>query len=122
MNFFACAALFLMVLSGCSSASATPTLPPESMKGYELYSWESEGTWYFSLLVGTNRLNTVEEIQHPATVLKDIDGLKPVLESLGSGQYVSWTANTPLAFPPEEIVQQVQQICQTQGLELFVAQ
>lgn len=91
------------------------------MKGYELYSWESSGTWYFSLLVGTNRLKTMEEIQAPATALKGIDELKPVLESLASGQYVSWTTKAPLAFPPDEMVQQVQQICQAQGLELFIA-
>jgi hypothetical protein len=91
------------------------------MKGYELYSWERDGTWYFSLLVGTNRLKTVEEMQDPATALEGIDELKPVLESLARGQYVSWTAADPLAFPPEETIQQVQQICQDQGLELFIA-
>jgi hypothetical protein len=91
------------------------------MKGYELYSWESDGTWYFSLLVGTNRLKTLEEIQDPAVALQGIDELKPVLESLASGQYLSWSAMDPLAFPPEETIKQVRQICQDQGLELFIA-
>ena len=90
------------------------------MKGYELYSWEKDGTWYFSLLVGTNRLKTVEEIQDPATALKGFDDLKPVLESLASGQYISWSAADPLTFPSEEMIQQVSQICQEQGLELFI--
>jgi hypothetical protein len=115
------AILCLIILSGCSSASPTPVLPRESMKGYELYSWEHSGTWYFSLLVGTNRQKTLEEIQSPATALKGTDGLKPALETLASGQYVSWSAADPLAFPPEEMIQQVQQVCQDQGLELFIA-
>jgi hypothetical protein len=91
------------------------------MKGHELYSWKSDGAWYFSLLVGTNRLKTLEEIQDPVTAVQGIDELQPVLESLASGQYVSWTAANPFAFPPEETIQQVQQICQAQGLELFIA-
>ena len=113
--------LCLMVLGGCSPASATPTVSPESMKGYELYSWESDGTWYFSLLVGTNRLKSLDEIQEPATAIQGIAKLKPVLESLASGQYIFWSAADPLAFPPEGTIQQVQQICQERGLELFIA-
>jgi hypothetical protein len=91
------------------------------MKGYELYSWEKGGTWYFSLLIGTNRLKTLEEIQDPATALQAMDELKPTLESLHRGQYVSWSAADPLAFPPEEWIQQVEQICEDKGLELFIA-
>ena len=35
---------------------------PHSLKGYELYSWEEEGQWYFTLITGTNRTKTLEEI------------------------------------------------------------
>jgi hypothetical protein len=35
------------------------------MKGYELYSWQQDGQWVFSLLVGTNREKTLDEIQSP---------------------------------------------------------
>ena len=35
---------------------------PSSMKGYELYSWPVEDEWHFTLITGTNRLKTVEEI------------------------------------------------------------
>jgi hypothetical protein len=41
------------------------TLPaelPDSMKGYELYSWEINGTWHFTLVTGTNRNKTEDEI------------------------------------------------------------
>jgi len=122
MKFIVCAILGLTALSGCSPASATPAVPQESMKGYELYSWESDGTWYFSLLIGTNRLKTLEEIQAPDVALQGIDELKPMLESLASGQYVTWMAVDPLAFPPEEIIQQVEKICRDQGLNLSIVE
>jgi hypothetical protein len=35
---------------------------PRSFKGYELYSWEEEGQWHFTLITGTNRIKTIEEI------------------------------------------------------------
>ena len=36
-----------------------------SMKGWELYSWQSSDGWYFALVEGTNRLKTFEEISAP---------------------------------------------------------
>jgi len=35
---------------------------PPSMKGYELYSWEEDNQWHFTLITGTNRTKTMEEI------------------------------------------------------------
>ncbi|MBI5295373.1 MAG: hypothetical protein HY869_07840 [Chloroflexi bacterium] len=91
------------------------------MKGYELYSWEQDGQWYFSVLIGTNREKTLDEIQASDVTLKGIDGLKAVLESIPSGQYVTWTAGESLALPPEEVIQQVRDICKARGLELSLA-
>ena len=71
------------------------------MKGYELYSWQDGGQWKFSLLVGTNREKTLEEI--PA------------------GQYITWSSRETLSFPPDDIVQQVEQTCKDEGLILSVA-
>ncbi|HEY79044.1 MAG TPA: hypothetical protein G4O09_08030 [Dehalococcoidia bacterium] len=33
-----------------------------SMKGYELYSWEEDNQWHFTLITGTNRTKMMEEI------------------------------------------------------------
>ncbi|MFC1940340.1 hypothetical protein ACFLXO_06645 [Chloroflexota bacterium] len=35
---------------------------PHSFKGYELYSWEEDNQWHFTLITGTNRTKTMEEI------------------------------------------------------------
>ncbi|MCK5428442.1 MAG: hypothetical protein KAI94_03170, partial [Anaerolineales bacterium] len=43
---------------------------PTAVKGYELYSWyvEDEALWFYTLITGTNRLKTYNEI----TSQKDI--------------------------------------------------
>ena len=110
--------LFALLLSACQRTNPpVPESGMESMKGYELYSWEKDGEWYFSILVGTNRLKTLEEIQSPNVTLKGMDELRSALESISAGQYVTWSAREPLAFPPEEMIRQVEQICKDRGLE-----
>jgi hypothetical protein len=120
-----CILLLAACVSGCQGAPVTPNplLPQpgaESMKGYELYSWQADGVWYFSVLVGTNREKTLAEIQSPDARLKGIAELQPVLEAMPTGQYVTWTAPASLAFPPDELIQQVQAICQQRSLELAI--
>ena len=68
-------------LPGCGTA-AQPTVAPfaESMKGYELYSWQEGDQWKFSLLIGTNRDKTLEEIKSADVVLADVDALLATLE------------------------------------------
>ncbi len=109
--------LLAVLLSGCSTgAQPAATLPPESMKGYELYSWQDGSQWKFSLLTGTNREKTLDEIQSTDKTLDGVDALRSALEIISPGQTITWSAKEPLAFPPEEIVGQVEQICRDQGL------
>jgi len=44
---------------------------PHSMKGYELYSWLEDGQWHFTLITGTNRNKTVEEIGSREDVISE---------------------------------------------------
>src|SRR5215217_2890934 len=88
-------------LSGCGTASEPTATPfPESMKGYELYSWQEGGQWKFSLLVGTNRLKTLDEIKSAHVVLTGVDELTSTLKNIPSGQYITWSSRETLAFPP----------------------
>src|SRR5687768_17265140 len=116
------AVLLGLLLSGCAPA-VQPVITPlaESMKGYELYSWQDGGQWKFSLLVGTNREKTLDEIQSPDTVLPGVDALKSTLEAVPSGQYITWSSKDTLSFPPDDIIEQVEQICKDQGLLLNIA-
>jgi len=110
------------LLSGCGTASqATVTLYPKSMKGYELYSWKEGDQWKFSLLIGTNRDKTLEEIKSASVVLADVDALLSSLEKIPAGEYITWSSRETLSFPPENIRSQVEQVCKDKGLILNIA-
>jgi hypothetical protein len=114
--------LLLLALMGCqASTPIAPDLPGESMKGYELYSWQKGEQWYFSVLIGTNRQKTLEEIQAPDVTLIGLDALTFALEKIQPGQYVSWSMREGLNFPPDGMVRQIQKICKSHGLELSIA-
>lgn len=116
------AILLGVLLSSCRSDVQPPaTLPAESMKGFELYSWQEEGQWKFSLLVGTNREKTPDEIKSTDTVLDGVDRLRSALENISPGEYITWSTKESLSFPPDEIIKQVEQICRDQGLNLSIA-
>jgi hypothetical protein len=130
IRFILCVIILAAFVSGCQNMTPKPTeqtvnplLPVpgvKAMKGYELYSWQEEGQWYFSVLIGTNREKTLEEIQAPDAKLKGIEELQSLLESIPAGEYVTWWPREPFAFPPEEMLKQVQEICRKQDLELGI--
>ena len=108
-------------LSGCRTASQPTATPfPESMKGYELYSWQDGGQWKFSILVGTNREKTLDEIRSADVALSGVDALTSTLEKIPAGQYVTWSSRETLSFPPDDILSQVKQVCQDRGLILNI--
>jgi len=111
-----------LLLSGCGTAvQPTATQLAESMKGYELYSWQDGSQWKFSLLVGTNREKTLDEVKSTDTVLIGVDALKSALENVPSGQYITWSSKDTLSFPPDDIIKQVEQISKDKGLILNIA-
>jgi hypothetical protein len=73
---------------------------PHSMKGYELYSWLEEGQWHFTLITGTNRIKTIEEITSKGDFISETgwvkiqvvgaDAIKDVLSRLPEGESVFW--------------------------------
>lgn len=109
-------------LSGCRTANRRNIAPlAESMKGYELYSWKEGNRWVFSLLVGTNRKKALDEIKSKETILPDVGALISMLEKVPSGQYITWSSRETLAFPPDNVIKQVEQICNDKGLILNIA-
>ena len=73
---------------------------PHSFKGYELYSWVKNVQWHFTLITGTNRTKTLEEIISGSNEITEegwvnirvagIDALKTVLSRLPEGENISW--------------------------------
>lgn len=103
--------------------SPTMTSATMAMKGYELYSWQTSGKWYFALVLGTNRLKTMDEISAPGVAVDSIDALRTRLAQLGRGEEIIWVtwADNRLALPPQPLVDAVKKMCQDLGLQLTIA-
>ncbi len=84
------------------------------MKGYELYSWQEDGQWQFTLITGTNRNKTLEEItSHTPLVPGDgwvnihvtgCEAIKKVLSRLPEGEPVFWLGSMREAQPSKTTV------------------
>jgi hypothetical protein len=110
------------LLSSCRPAAQPDATPlAESMKGYELYSWQEDHEWRFSLLVGTNREKSVDEIKSNDTMLPDLDALISLLQKVPSGQYVTWSSKETFPLPPDAIIKPVEEICKEKGLICNIA-
>ena len=64
--------------------------PHRSLKGWELHSWEQGGEWQFTLIEGTNRHKSLEEIAD------DLD----VFTRLRNADGISVAGGDPLTHPP----------------------
>jgi hypothetical protein len=122
-------------------ASDTFTLP-QSMKGYELYSWfaEEDDVWHYTLATGTNRAKMWEEITTPESVLTEDDwvkitvageaALKSVLARLPKGEHVMWirpgdprapaNSGDSLGLPSENVLQELKTYAQQLGIHLLI--
>jgi len=121
-RWFLFAILLGALLSACGTASQAVATPlGESMKGYELYSWRDGNQWKFSILVGTNREKSIEEIKSAEVVLSGVDALQSKLEEIPAGQYITWSSKETLSLPSEDIIKQIEQTCNDQGLILSIA-
>lgn len=86
-----------------------------SMKGWELRIWQEKGDSYFSLLPGTNRLKTDEEITKAA--VKGFEAIKPKLDELKPGEMVIISGTRKTGVPPRDQVSQVREYCKRIGLK-----
>lgn len=117
------------------AALPTPVLLPASMKGYELYSWQVGDEWYFTVITGTNRNKTVEEIKAEENV-ESKDGwvkitvigaeeLKNLLARIPAGESVFWVdgliAPAEFAKPPAALVDEIQEYGMGLGLNFYVS-
>jgi hypothetical protein len=134
-----------LILSACDSSVSTSnpseivTTPlPHSMKGYELYSWSENNQWHFTLITGTNRTKSLEEIiSDENTVTSDgwvkistqgVDSIQKVFNGLPQHEEIFWVSKQwlkqaqiqadQITLPPQEIIDVVQEHCKRLGLEL----
>ena len=146
-SFLILVTVVIFLLSQCVPLSVNTPTPsaiavnplPHSMKGYELYSWLADDQWHFTLITGTNRIKSLEEIiSNENTVTADgwvkisvrgVDAIQTVLSGLPQHEEIFWsnrleqtqTQANPITLPPQEIIDIVQEYCKQSGLELYVS-
>ncbi len=125
------------VLASSICATSIEKLP-RSFKGYELYSWSEDSQWHFTLITGTNRIKTMEEITSEGDSISvtgwvkiqvvGADAIKDVLRRLPEGESVFWcdelhvgqSTETDLQLPPEQIADAIEEYAKQCGLDFVV--
>jgi len=109
---------------------------PDALKGYELYSWQEGDRWHFTLITGTNRNKTPEEVLADAPlVLEDgwvhihavgVDEVEAALSRLPRGEDVFWLrelreeGGADIMLPPQTIVDAITEHAVRCGVGLHV--
>lgn len=126
--------LLLVSLPGCTGAAApaeTGGQLPRGFKGYELYSWQEAGQWHFTLVTGTNRNKTRDELVSPGETISPDGWVKihvigseaivGALARLPRGEQVFWLglpSDGQTAFPPPETIASIEEKAAGMGLAL----
>ena len=112
---------------------------PESMKGYELMSWQVGEEWNFTLVTGTNREKTFEELMLPDSEMREdgyvkitVAGVNQIMKVLGllpadsqvlwggmdlSGQVPEGTVY--FSYPPQAVMDEIADFCAKNQIDLI---
>lgn len=128
--------LVLMILRppgyGRAGTAPQPAPLPHFAKGYELYSWTQKGVWCFTLITGTNRQKTHDEITTGQNVLdrkygwvkltlRGVPALKAALARLPRGEWLFWHQGwIQKAPPPRDLVETISKVCQADKIQLEI--
>lgn len=97
------------------------------MKGWELYSWLDGNDWKFSILPGTNRVKTYDEVITNKTTVTGIDSLKVLLDKFPKKEYISWMGKLQddggkLSLPDQATIDEIRNYASQKELELKVVE
>jgi len=115
---------------------------PHSMKGYELYSWFEDNQWHFTLITGTNRNKTQEEVTQTAFIISEdgwvqihvagIEAINSVLTGLPENEEIIWFSRLQqeqksendlnFSFPPEPTISTLKEHASQYHLKLHIQQ
>ena len=104
---------------------------PHSMKGWELYSWPKGNNWNYSILTGTDRLKSYEEVTTNQVIVTGKDSLKMVLDKFPTDEMILWIGRGwlercwgggmhDLSLPPQEILDEISAYCTRKHLTLQI--
>lgn len=102
-----------------------------SMKGWELYSWPEDGGWNYSVLIGTNRVKTYQEVVENELTVMGKDSLKMLLNKFPANETIMWLgsewltnswsgSHEDLSLPETAIINDIKAYCTQKQLELIV--
>ena len=126
---------------GLPTQGQIPTEPlPAGLKGYELYSWQVDREWYFTLSSEANRAKTVQEItsgendignDRVKVTVQGVHDVEVIMERLPPDARVAWVGpqaikrqgSKPgaLALPSRRVVEDIKAHCDEQGVRLEVS-
>lgn len=112
---------------------------PLASKGYELLTWQKDGEWVFTLLAGTNRQKSFDEIlaagnEYSATELIKVtvvgeDNFKKLIDHLPKSEWITWggmdlagevpTGTVYFSYPPDEMMDELIAYCKLHGITLI---
>ena len=138
------------LLSACTTGSPGYSKPdwekipdqlPASLKGYELYSWQVNEEWIFTMTTGTNRSKSFEEItstenefedEFVKITVTDLQDLETLLARLPAGTEVFWSGidltgqveegTLYFSYPPPETVTEITKLAEELDLQLHTLQ
>lgn len=98
-----------------------------SDKGWELYSWPNGNDWNYSILPGTNRLKSYEEVTTNKIIVPGKDSLKMLLGKLPENEQIFWISETwlkniwgnnygSLSLPDQNTVDDIKTFCNQRKL------
>ncbi len=113
---------------------------PGSFKGYELYSWIEKNEWYFTLITGTNRNKTFEEIVTRENYISEmgwvkvtvagVNAVKNLLSKMPEGESVFWldgkrtgiisSKGIELDLPPDAVIDTVVKFAKENKLDIVI--
>jgi hypothetical protein len=102
-----------------------------SMKGWELYSWPNGNDWNYSILIGTNRLKSYNEVTANKIVIVGKDSLKMLLVKIPIKDEILWVGKGwlesawhdnygNLSLPDTNTIDEIKNYCSRKELELVV--
>jgi hypothetical protein len=112
---------------------------PHSMKGYELYSWLENSQWHFTLITGTNRNKTLEEIVSKEDFISEagwvkihvvgVAAIQAALSKLPQDEFVMWLAvmreqteqtDIKIQLPPKQTTDTIKEYARQYGLDFQI--
>lgn len=75
-------------IKNSTDTTGKSTSPQRSMKGFDMYAWKKDGNIFFTLLPGTNRIKTLEEIYNIKNAVEGMSAIENKINEIDTGEYV----------------------------------